>query len=270
MKSSTPNVAGGERRAGGGHSTMPPPPVDLPATTRRIIDALRTAGTTTLAAFFDTLNNAKTSSVETVPVMPVPVAGSRTLPLPLRIMVCLDESGSTTSTDPSKEGHRAALLVCDWLNEHSQDARDRIGLVRFADRADPIAPTQADKAHAVLAQHLAKQRNIGGGTRLAPAIDALCELLKGRRGERRLALLITDGQVSESQEELRRLFGQLRAVADAVYLIALDADRSWQHTRTRYEPLGLTSLIPLQHAGGDHLAAVIARLLAHEAGLAIQ
>src|SRR5205807_1609810 len=82
------------------------------------------------------------------PELPNPLPGSRTLPVPLRVVLGLDESGSTTSSDPNRESHGATLIICDWLASHSQDARDEIGVVRFADRADTIAPAAAARAAA--------------------------------------------------------------------------------------------------------------------------
>jgi hypothetical protein len=190
----------------------------------------------------------------------------------MRVCVCVDESGSTSSTDPGRESHRATLLVCDWLDEYSQNADDRIGLVRFAERADSIAPVRAGRARATIEHALSQSGDdLGGGTLLAPAIAELCRLLGSGRREYRLALLVTDGQVAEGDEELRRLFGQLRASLDAVYLIALDADGVWNnHTHTRYQSLGLSGVIPLEKAGGGQLAAAIASVLVHEAGLATE
>ena len=95
-------------------------------------------------------------------------------------------------------------------------------------------------------------------------------MLGGRLREYRLALLVTDGQVAESDDELRRLFGRLRASLDSVYLIALDADGSWSsQTHARYDSLGLSGVIPLKKAGGAELAAAIATVLVHEAGLSV-
>jgi uncharacterized protein with von Willebrand factor type A (vWA) domain len=191
--------------------------------------------------------------------------------MPLRICVCVDESGSVASTDPGGEARRATLLACDWLDEYSENPRDRIGLVRFAERADSISPARAGSARGAIEQAFTHAgRDLGGGTQLAPAITEIRRMLGGRLREYRLALLITDGQVVESDEELRRLFGRLRASLDSVYLIALDADGSWSsQTHYRYESLGLSGVIPLQKAGGGELAAAIASVLVHEAGLAV-
>jgi hypothetical protein len=232
------------------------------ATSRLIDEALRGSA----AALFERLRKE-----EAGPELPITVPGSRTLTLPLRICVCVDESGSVASTDPGGEAPRATLLACEWLDEYSENPRDRIGLVRFAERADSISPARAGSARGVIELALAHGgHDLGGGTQLAPAITEIRRMLGGHLREYRLALLVTDGQVAESDEELRRLFGRLRASLDSVYLIALDADGAWSsQTHHRYESLGLSGVIPLQKAGGGELAAAIASVLVHEAGLAV-
>lgn len=206
-----------------------------------------------------------------VPMLPIPISASRTLTAPMGINICVDESGSVSATDPGGEAHRATLLVCDWLKEHSQNERDRIGLVRFADRAESIRPVRADFARRTIERALARGgSDLGGGTSLTPAIEELCALLGGSRREYRLVLLVTDGQVPESNEELRRLFGLLRAAADSVYLIALDADGAWSgQTHARFDSLGLSGTIPLRKTRSAELAEAIANVLVHEAGLAL-
>jgi hypothetical protein len=201
--------------------------------------------------------------------LPATIAGSRILPVPLRAVVVLDESGSTASSDPQRDSQRATLLVCAWLAEHSQDARDEIGVVRFAERASAIRPRPAAPAGATLRRALTRPANIGGGTILSPAIDKACRLLR-RGGElRQVVLLVTDGAVSEGPQELRGLFRRLRSRADAVYLLALDHDGGWKRTQTRYQSLGLTGQFPITQRGAGQLAMTLAEILADEAGLAL-
>jgi hypothetical protein len=205
------------------------------------------------------------------PELPITVPGSRTLTMPLRICVCVDESGSISSTDPGGEAHRATLLACDWLDAFSENPRDRIGLVRFAERAHSISPIRAGSARGAIEHELARAgHDLGGGTQIAPAVEEMRRMLGGHLREYRLALLVTDGQVAETDDELRRLFGRLRASLDSIYLIALDADGAWTNqTHARYDSLGLSGVIPLKKAGGASLAAAIATVLVHEAGLSV-
>ena len=203
------------------------------------------------------------------PEMPVPVVGSRTLPGPLSVMVVLDVSGSTSSSDPNRASFQALRLVAEWLAQHSENQRDRIGLVRFAERADAVAPVNVMRASTVIDDALARSTDkLGGGTMLGPAVDELCRHLSRRHG-RTIALLLTDGQVAEPDDELRVLVGRVRTAADAVYLLALDHDQEWSRsTHHRYESLGLNGLLTIDTLGAGHIASTIANVLVHEAGLA--
>lgn len=203
------------------------------------------------------------------PEMPMPLPGSRTLLGPLSVMVVLDVSGSTSSSDPNRASFQALRLAADWLAQHSDNGRDRIGLVRFAERADAVAPVNVMRASTVIDDALARSTDkLGGGTTLGPAVDELCRHLSRRHG-RTIALLITDGQVAEPADELRGLVGRVRAAADAVYLLALDHDRAWSRsTHLRYESLGLNGLLVIDTLSASHIASTIANVLVHEAGLA--
>jgi hypothetical protein len=204
------------------------------------------------------------------PEMPVVVPGRRMLTAPLRVMIVLDVSGSTGGTDPSKQSHQAALAVCDWACGFSGNSADRIGLIRFADRADTIPATLATDAREVFEEAFAKGASVGGGTSLAPAIDELCSHFAGCR-DRRVAILVTDGQVSENPATLAQLFARLNASADAVYLLALDHDGAWTgHTHSRYRNIPLTATTTIGRLSRAHLAHSIASILVAEAGLTLE
>ena len=201
------------------------------------------------------------------PRMPVPLRESRTLTRPVRLVVALDESGSTACSDPSRQSHAALLELCEWVATHSGDPRDRIGLVRFADRAESVSPVVAAKARTALEQQLLAPADVGGGTQLAPAVDALCGEL-GHGLARGVAVVVTDGQVAESDEQLRRLFGRLCAAGDAVYVVGLDHDGAWSRaTYARYEALGLSGTVTIGALTKAQLAHALATLLMAETGL---
>jgi hypothetical protein len=246
------------------------PPFDAPGRTGigRALGSVRSSTAAAAADVLDLLTSIGHPGGLAEPELPVPVAGSRTLPLPLTVGIAVDQSGSTASTDPGKESEQACLLVCDWLARQSQNGEDGVGLVRFADHAASLPVVRGDRAGAVFEHEFVYGSSVGGGTRLAPAVLELCQLLPGPRPERRVAVLITDGQVAEQADELRTLIGRLRADADAVYLLALDDDGAWtQSTHRRYRGLGLTGQIPITRLTSRRLAHAIATLLAHEAGL---
>jgi Mg-chelatase subunit ChlD len=201
------------------------------------------------------------------PRLPLPVVGSRTLAGPLTVMVALDESGSTASSDPNRQSHRAVLEICDWLASYSGEERDRVGVVRFADTATAIPPIRAKTAKAEIEQQLLAGASVGGGTQLTPAIEELRAQLGSRR-ERRVAVLVTDGQVAESGDRLHELFVKLNRCSDAVYMVALDHDKAWSRsTYRRYSNLGIAGTTAIGTLGRAHLAHAIAEILMRETGL---
>lgn len=209
-----------------------------------------------------------TGSRAVEPRLPVPQLGSRTLASPIRLIVVLDESGSTASTDPGRSSHQALLELCAWLTSYSDEPGDRIGAVRFADRATTIDPVRVAGSYDALLQQLAAPADVGGGTRLTPAFDALTTLMRRRGNDRRVAVLISDGQVTENDDQLRRLFTGVNAVSDAVYIVALDHDGAWTRlTHRRYTTLPLTGITVLDTPNRSHLAHAVAQMLMHETGL---
>jgi von Willebrand factor type A domain len=201
--------------------------------------------------------------------LPAVVAGSRVLALPLLVAVVLDVSGSTGSSDPRKQSHHAVLTVCDWIRDRAGNPADRIGLVRFATNADLIPAAPAAEARPVLEHALGRSSSLGGGTSLGPAVDALCAMFDGVRDCHRVTILITDGQVAESDFQLAALFGRLDAAADATHLLALDHDGAWSSgTHRRYEGLPLASVATIGEVGRGRLAYAIATVLIAETGLA--
>ncbi len=53
----------------------------------------------------------------------------------------------------------------------------------------------------------------------------------------------------------------------AAGVVAVGARR---HTQRRYQPLGLSGMVSLGQLGDGHVAAAIASILVHEAGLAVR
>jgi len=269
VRLTTPKQPVGAPRPPGAPTTTPPPPVDgNRGSLGRAVGSLCSGTTEAASDVLDMLTRIGTRGGLTEPELPVPLPGSRTLPVPLLVVIAVDQSGSTATTDPNKESEQACLLVCDWLTQHSQNREDGLGLVRFADHAAALPPVRVDRAREALEQEFRHGASVGGGTQLTPAVTQLCQLLPGPRQERRIALLITDGQVAELGEQLRTLIGRLRVDADAVYLLALDHDGAWSSaTHRRYQSLGLTDVIPISRISSRRLACAIANVFAHEAGL---
>ena len=269
----------GAPRLGGPRTTRPPMGGQQLATLMRAgvgraADGLSTAGRSTAdwatsasTGALDRLQAASNRAVA-VPELPVVVEGSRTLTVPLRVMLVADVSGSTSTSDPDRASYKAVRAAVEWMAANSGDERDRVGLVRFAVNADSLAPVRVGQAAAAIDAALAASTDrLGGGTTLMPAVDELCSHLARRQG-RTVVVLITDGQVSEPDVELRALVGRVRSNADAVYLLALDHDHQWGRlTHRRYDALGLDAIYAIGTLGAAHIASTITRVLVHEAGL---
>jgi len=181
----------------------------------------------------------------------------------------LDVSGSTGGTDPGKQSHQAALAVCDWVSGSSGNSADSVGLIRFADRAEVVPPTIAADARAAFEKALAIGTSVGGGTSLTPAVNELCTAFDGCH-DRRIAILVTDGQVSENPATLAQLLTRLNACCEGVYLLALDHDRVWTgHTCERYRNVPLAGTTAIGRLTRARLSHSIASILVAEAGLTV-
>lgn len=259
------------RRSGPSHGSQPtrrPSPLTTTATAFAPARRTRAAlGKHDLLATLRPTDKALRSVAGVVKTLPMVVVGTRTLAVPLDIDIASDVSGSLSSTDPSGESGRAVLAICDWLAAQSGNPDDRISLTRFASTAETTPAVPARKARKVIRQALTHGRDVGGGTNLTAAVDSMCATLT-RPEARVVVVLITDGQVTESDTDVALLAGRLHERGDAVYLVALDTDGSWStFTHRRYEGLMFAGVIPVNTITAGTLASVIAKTLAREAGL---
>jgi hypothetical protein len=200
--------------------------------------------------------------------VPTPIAGTRTLAAPLLLELVIDESGSTGQTDPTGRRHTETAAIARWLVRHSENPRDRIGLVRFADQAEAHAPVPAARAgQSLTAAFGAGSGSLGGGTRLAPAVAAVEDELRPHHGYRRVVVVLSDGQIGESERELQRLLTRLRAAADSVYLVGLDGDGAWtRDTHRLYENRGLGDVLTLDTFAPNAFAQTLAEIVLRETG----
>ena len=269
-RSGTPRLGGARtaQPAAGGSRLAPLLRAGIAKTGDGVADAARTAGSWAATASGGIAERVREARAGALPAMPVVVEGSRTLTVPLRVMLVADVSGSTSTSDPDRASCKAVRAAVEWMAANSGDERDRVGLVRFAVNADSLAPVRVGQAAGAIDAALALSTDrLGGGTTLTPAVDELCSHLARRQG-RTVVVLITDGQVSEPDVELRALVGRVRSNADAVYLLALDHDHQWGRlTHRRYDALGLDAIYAIGTLGAAHIASTITRVLVHEAGL---
>lgn len=208
------------------------------------------------------------ASGERVAYVPVPVAGTRTLSAPLLLDLLIDESGSTSSTDPSGRRHTEAVSIARWLARYSENPGDRVGVVRFATAAEAIAPVPAAVAPRALAAAFARGTgNLGSGTALTDAVAVTERQLRPYPHHRRLVVILSDGQVSESPAQIGRIVTRLRATADSVYFVGLNGDGVWtRQTHTLFENRGLADVLTLDLFAPNLFAQTLAQIVLGETG----
>ena len=203
---------------------------------------------------------------QVAPGIPTPVAGTRTLSVPLVLELVVDESGSTQQSDPGGRRHAEAAAVASWMSRYSENPHDEIGLVRFASTANGFSPVPVAQASAALQSAFGQSSDsLGGDTDLGPAVSLVEKDLEQHAGARRVVVLLTDGQLQD-MPSIRSLVRRLRSVAEDVYLIGLNADGTWSSTtRTAYQGLGL-NLLTLDSFTANRLAETVARVILRETG----
>src|SRR5438874_1645550 len=96
--------------------------------------------------------------------VPTPIPGTRPLPIPLTTTLVIDESGSTSNTDPSGRRHTESVQIARWMARYSGDRRDALGVVQFANSAVGYGPVPVAAATTMLTTAFAQRPNIGQGT----------------------------------------------------------------------------------------------------------
>ena len=152
------------------------------------------------------------------PTVPPPVGNRGNEPA--AIVLVIDDSGSTASTDPNGFRYTAARRLVNLLVDGvgGPPLGDRIGVVQFADQPQPWLPlTSVRNKRDRRKVRQALQPLAGGGTSIAPAITRAAHLLAGASDRRQICLLFTDGESIESGYDLRRAterlpFGSLHVV----------------------------------------------------------
>jgi hypothetical protein len=201
--------------------------------------------------------------------LPVPVAGTRTLAQPLVVELVIDESGSTSESDPDGRRHDHADAIAEWLARHSGNPADRLGIVRFANQA---TRTQTFPV-AVAARRIGSELRFGPMptdgtyTNLTPAVDNAVAALAPYPGYRKVVIILSDFAISESEAQVRGLMRRLRGTADSVYLGALDADGVWTgETHRLFDHVGTAGKFVLDGMSDDALASSVTLAIVSETG----
>jgi hypothetical protein len=167
--------------------------------------------------------------------MPTPVPGTRKLRGPAVQVILLDGSGSLQLTDPKGQLVKALPEYGRWLVQYGR-TRDRFAFVRFADRATAAPGLTTGRALMAGADALAPLPTDGHYTYLLPAVERAEALLAHVPPHaRRTAFVLTDGEVPDATQSLRRL----ARVVDRIEVVVVNHHHSWDPTRTGWRQPGV-------------------------------
>ncbi|WKE64183.1 VWA domain-containing protein [Gallaecimonas kandeliae] len=128
---------------------------------------------------------------------PVWVGAPVSLPDSRREMtLVLDLSGSMQETDMEYDGHitdrlsAAKGVLLDFIKKRKGD---RLGLILFADHAYVQAPLSYDLRTIATLMEEAQQGLVGTRTAIGEAVALATKQLAGRKGKKKVAILLTDG-----------------------------------------------------------------------------
>jgi hypothetical protein len=202
----------------------------------------------------------------------------------LLVVLVIDESGSTGTTDPLGLRHLDARLALRFLRRHGHGRDDHAAVIHFADR--PVLacpPTPLRRGYRRLARRLSRPA-ITGGTAFVPALELAVQLClaeterRARSARRRLGpvrpadppvrplvLWFTDGLTGEPLGAIADALAPLGA--EHVHLVALDHDGAFAAARPAFEALGLGSIWRLRRIDGAAFELALGRVLVDELGM---
>jgi hypothetical protein len=198
--------------------------------------------------------------------LPPPV-GVRTLKQPLAIELVIDQSSSNSSSDPHDLRISEGAEVLRWLGRHNRPT-DRVGVMQFSDQPVatlPLTPVRqaAQKAQAATA---ADARVANGGTDIGSALALGAATLRGApAGSRRMLILFTDG-ASDAEASIPPAVARARANGINVFMVALDADGTYDHSAQFWKGLHLSGIKRIHSARRGTVARPIAEAVLKETG----
>ena len=159
------------------------------------------------------------------------------------VVLVLDNSGSLSATDPTKERFEA---VRQLLNSYGPDADINIGVIFFDDSAEVAVSLRAlSTARMNILLNLASHSTPSGGTAIGDAIAAASAELStnGRTGSSHVIVLFSDGQNGSGSDPVSA--AQAAAADSVVNVVGLGSDSSFSSEMQSIATAG----------GGDFLSA---------------
>ncbi len=181
------------------------------------------------------------------------------------VVLVLDVSGSTGSTDPGGHRFTAARRIVNLLAEGGAGGRfaDRVGVVLFADSPVPWLPlTPLDNREQRRRVRSCLRPINGGGTSIVPAIERAAGILGRRSADHSAVLLFTDGESDETSSEFTAAV--LKAPTGSVHVVVLGQDLPAQWDSV---PVGSVTALPSLDGRADALEWLLARALYRSLGL---
>lgn len=126
---------------------------------------------------------------------------SQNLPMPIALVVVIDNSGSMNSNDPNQLSFAATRLIYEVA-----DSNDQIGVICFGSNHATMLPLtmvgEVGRRRNVISQLTKPSCPVGGGTVIGSALDAAVSMLANATATQRYILLLTDGEPNDLKETL--------------------------------------------------------------------
>jgi Ca-activated chloride channel family protein len=151
----------------------------------------------------------------------VPGKAISSVRLPLNFTLVLDQSGSMAG-EKLRTMKEAVKHIIDQLG-----VEDILSIVTFQSRTEILAPAQPARDKEALKQAVNKIRD-GGGTNVAPALQAALRLVSQSLSPERVSriILLTDGEATDREEDSRRVADE--AGSSGIPIIGLGFGQEWK------------------------------------------
>jgi hypothetical protein len=191
--------------------------------------------------------------------------GHRTLAAPLAIELVIDQSGSNSTSDPHNLRVTESAEVLRWLGRYDRQT-DRVGVVQFS--SEPVATLSLEPVTkaAIDASAATKPdpRVAGGGTNISSALRlGISELASAPAGSRRMLVLFTDG-AGDTEKSISSVLAGASGIN--LFMIALDADGTFDRSAPFWEGLRLSGINRVRKASRGTVARPIAQAVLKETG----